>query len=358
MTAPAIPIRNLYYLFCYAWDRFEEARSIATGAEDSPDLPNLLARVLINGTQSLLRRGFDRDYLPIEEDLSTVRGHIELGPTLQLQARSARRIQCTYDELSYDLLHNQLLKATLKRLRRAATLDPGLARELHALSTRMPDVSDIRLTPAAFARVQLHRNNARYDLLLKICALALENTIPLENGTGYAFQDVLRDERKMADVFERFVRNFYRAHLTAFRIKPLQLEWQATRLEATGVARLPTMRTDIYFESKERRIIIDTKYYADALQVRYEAVSYRSGNLYQLFAYLRNDALTSPQAATAEGMLLYPQVNAQLSDSYMIHGHRVQLATVDLAQPWLQVEQRLLDLVETGRGSATSQTIN
>ena len=107
MSEPTIPIRNLYYLFCYAWSRFEEAQAISTGAEESPDLPNLLARVLSEGTRSLLKRGLDRGYLPHEEELSTIRGHIELGPTLQLQARHRRRVHCTYDELSHDLLHNR-----------------------------------------------------------------------------------------------------------------------------------------------------------------------------------------------------------------------------------------------------------
>ena len=27
-AAPAIPIENIYYLFYYAWNRFEEAKSI------------------------------------------------------------------------------------------------------------------------------------------------------------------------------------------------------------------------------------------------------------------------------------------------------------------------------------------
>jgi 5-methylcytosine-specific restriction enzyme subunit McrC len=150
VSQPAIPIRNLYHLFCYAWNRFEEAQAISTGAEESPDLPNLLARVLVTGVRSLLRRGLDRGYLPLEEELSTVRGHIELGPTLRLQARRARRIQCTYDELSHDLLHNQLLKATMRRLAKVGTLDRDLARELHLLALRMPNISDICLSSGAF----------------------------------------------------------------------------------------------------------------------------------------------------------------------------------------------------------------
>lgn len=345
MTEPVIPVENIYYLFCYAWNRFEEARTISTGAEVSPDLPNLLAKVLIAGTRSLLSRGLDRGYFYHEEELSTVRGHIELGPTLKLQARNARRLQCAFDELSHDLLHNQLLKASLRLLSVAQALEPALARELQMLALRMPDVSNVRLSVAAFARVQLHRNNARYDLLLKICRLIFECLIPAETGSGYAFQHVLRDERKMARIFEDFVRNFYRASQRAFAVRPLQLEWQAEPIAVTPDARLPTMRTDVYLEGPERRIILDTKYYAEALQERHGTTSFRSENLYQLFSYLRNYAVAHPEGAAAEGILLYPEVRRSFEATYSLHGHRVRFATLDLARPWRDIEARLSSLL-------------
>jgi 5-methylcytosine-specific restriction enzyme subunit McrC len=345
VSEPTIPIRNLYYLFCYAWNRFEEAKAISTGAEESPDLPNLLARVLSEGTRSLLKRGLDRGYLPHEEELSTIRGHIELGQTLQLQARHRRRVHCTYDELSHDLLHNQLLKASLRRLANISSMDPVLARELHRLWIRMGDVADISLSAAAFARVQLHRNNARYDVLLKICELAFACMIPDKTGSGYGFQNVLRDERKMARVFEDFIRNYYRVSQRALRVKPYQLEWQAVPLTSNGIGRLPAMRTDVYLESADRRVIIDTKYYADALQQYHGSPSFRSDNLYQLFAYLRNDAIANPGLVLANGMLIYPQVEHMLDATYVVHGHQVRLATVDLSGNWSDVELRLTELI-------------
>ena len=33
MSEPRIPIANIYYMFCYAWDRFEQAKATAVGAE-------------------------------------------------------------------------------------------------------------------------------------------------------------------------------------------------------------------------------------------------------------------------------------------------------------------------------------
>ena len=60
-----IPVRNLYYLFLYAWDRFSEGRQIDVGSDTSPDLPNLLARVLVSGVRRQFRRGLDKGYVEV-----------------------------------------------------------------------------------------------------------------------------------------------------------------------------------------------------------------------------------------------------------------------------------------------------
>jgi 5-methylcytosine-specific restriction enzyme subunit McrC len=342
--APAIPVENIYFLFCYAWNRFEEARSIPIGGTASPDLPNLLGRVLLHGARALLRRGLDRNYQDWSEEISTVRGRIELGASLQLQARNVRKLVCEFDELSHELLHNQIIKASLKRLSRAPTIDPKLAHELATTAQRMPGVSDIRLERSAFARVQLHRNNAYYDLLLKVAELAFDCLLPDAAAGGYAFHEVLRDEAKMARVFEDFVRNFYRTEQNEFAVLPLTIRWDAEELSTTGTGRLPAMIADIYLKSPRRRLIIDTKYYAKALQQsQHGSESFQSGNLYQLFAYLKN-AAADPAFADCEGMLLYPEVGHSMREAFLINGHAMTVATIDLAQPWQMISADLLDL--------------
>lgn len=341
-----IPIENIYYLYCYAWDRFEEAQAIPLGAEKSPDLPNLLGRVLLHGARMLLRRGLDRNYQDCTDEIATVRGRIELGASLRLQARSIRRLVCEFDELSHDLLHNQIIKASLRRLARARTIEPALALDLIRTAQRMPDVSDIWLERSAFARVQLHRNNAYYDLILKVAELAFDCLLPNDQGSGFAFHDVLRDERKMALVFQHFVRNFYSAEQSDLAVLPLAINWDAEAVATTGAGRLPNMVTDIYLKGTGRRLIIDTKYYADALQRRYESDSFRSGNLYQLFAYLKN-AAADPLFVGCEGMLLYPMNGTALHETYRIQGHPITVATINLAQPWPAIANDLLSLIKS-----------
>ena len=48
MSDTSIKILNIYYLFLYAWDKFNEGNLVKTGTEQSPDVPNLFANVFIS----------------------------------------------------------------------------------------------------------------------------------------------------------------------------------------------------------------------------------------------------------------------------------------------------------------------
>ena len=76
-----IPIQNIYYLLCYAWADLTKKEIIDVKAQDNHQVVNLLAQILINGTQYILRRGLDRSYLEQEEDTSSLRGKILFSST-------------------------------------------------------------------------------------------------------------------------------------------------------------------------------------------------------------------------------------------------------------------------------------
>jgi 5-methylcytosine-specific restriction enzyme subunit McrC len=95
----------------------------------------------------------------------------------------------------------------------------------------------------------------------------------------------------------------------------------------------------------QRQIIIDTKFYASALAEHYRKPLLHSGNLYQLFAYLKNAEGLGPEFAQTEGILLYPAVGAPLGASYQMQAHRITTATANLDQPWHQIRRELLSLI-------------
>jgi 5-methylcytosine-specific restriction enzyme subunit McrC len=281
-----------------------------------------------------------------------VRGRIDFAASLKVHLFPLGRAACIFEELTHDVPHNQILKRTVADLLRTDELDAGLADALRACVARMTDVSDVRLDASAFGRVQLHSNNGVYRFLLQVCRLIHDARVPDERTGRWRFRDFTRDDGQMASLYERFLLNFYRREQSVFRARSETLEWEAAG-EPQHLAYLPTMRTDVSLESAARKIVIDAKYYREPMQSRFGKDSVRSGHLYQLFAYLKNLERRGGANANAEGVLLYPLVDAPLDLRFTVQGHAVRVATIDLAQEWRQIHGRLLELIgpEKTRGS-------
>jgi 5-methylcytosine-specific restriction enzyme subunit McrC len=338
-----IPIQNIYYLLCYAWDKLAERDIVAVDAIDRTNLADLFARVLINGTNHLLKRGFDRGYVSQHEWTGRLRGRICFQEAIRRNAMMTGRLPCDFDELSYDVLHNQILKATMRRLIRTEGLAVECAEGVAQLCRLFSDVEDIELTGRLFGQVQLHRNNQFYDFLLKVCELIHRNLLISEKPGTSSFVDFLQDERQMGVLFEDFVRTFYRVH-TDYQVKREDIHWRWIATDQAAAGLLPKMQTDISLTSGKRKIIIDCKFTPEATQRHYEAEKLRSEHLYQVHAYL-NNLPECELTDTCEMMLLYPTVDSELSASYKDHARTISIRTIDLNQPWQGIHSDLLGLV-------------
>jgi 5-methylcytosine-specific restriction endonuclease McrBC regulatory subunit McrC len=347
----AIPIENIYFIFCYAWRRLEEGKVVDVGGVDSPELVDLFAKVMIGGVKHLIRRGIDRGYIPIIEELSTVRGRIHVYESIKPAIHKKPYLVCEFDELSHNVLHNQILKATILRLIGTRGIHSENAHELRLLLEPFGAVSAPLLSKRDFRQVQIHRNNAFYSFLISLCELIHEATLPDEDNGGYRFSDIIRDEKKMPLVFQDFVRNFF-AIESDFKVAPLTLRWDAISDDEDDLKMLPTMTTDIHLEKGDRRIIIDTKYYKESLQEHHGKQSIRSGHLYQLFSYLKNAEARHHSYLNAEGILLYPAVGDKLSIKVEIQGHPVQVHSIKLDQPWQMIKNDLLETLRPGEANS------
>src|SRR5687767_72663 len=109
-----VPIRNIYYLLGYAWNMLEEQALVDVQAETCPDLFNLFSRVLSSGTSILLRRGLDKGYVRRRESTQKPRGAIDFDVTLRELSLARREMVCGFEHLSYDVLHNRILKSTIR----------------------------------------------------------------------------------------------------------------------------------------------------------------------------------------------------------------------------------------------------
>ena len=75
----AIPIENIYFLLCYAWNKLDEKERVDVSIDDKTELLDLFAKVLITSSKLLLKRGIDKSYIDHEEEISGVKGKIEIS---------------------------------------------------------------------------------------------------------------------------------------------------------------------------------------------------------------------------------------------------------------------------------------
>jgi 5-methylcytosine-specific restriction enzyme subunit McrC len=173
----------------------------------------------------------------------------------------------------------------------------------------------------------------------------------LDEKTGvYEFVDFVRDEKKMAVIFENFIRNFYREQLRHFgyEVKPEIIHWDVAEADPLAMDYLPIMKTDISITSPSRKVIIDTKYYKECFQVHFEKKTLISGHFYQLIEYLENSDAQSGSTYKSEGILLYPAVDFHDSIPFpILRGHKVTVRMINLNQDWRKISTDLLSFVNS-----------
>jgi len=341
----SIPIANIYYLLCYAWDEFAPRQIELHAAEEFPDTLHLFARQLIIGIQSLHRRGFEAGYIPFEEITVNPRGRILMAPSIRTMTAQPKRLNCACDEMSVDIQSNRILKSTLHRLLGLPGLETPVRQDLRRASNLLRDVQEVELTARMFHAVRMHENNRLYAFLMTICYFLYESMEAREQLGHYRFREVDRDEKRMRRVFEKFVRNFFARRQKNFKVKSERMDWCGITMEGSGQSLLPVMVTDATLRSTDRTIIVECKYTEKLFNSRFGTEKLRSPHLYQLSAYLRNLEPNGGADAVAEGILLYPTAGESLDLSYRLHGHLVRVCTLDLNLPWTEIEHQMLSLI-------------
>jgi 5-methylcytosine-specific restriction enzyme subunit McrC len=339
-----IPVQNIYYLLCYAWNKLEESEIVDVNEIDSTELIDLFAKVLSNSCSRLLKQGLDRYYIEHENVIMGIKGKFNFSATIKQNVLALRKTACIYEEFDYDILHNQILKTTIGKLLRTKNLDSSLKDELHKIYLKLPPISEIVIRKSIFNQIRLHRNNYHYDFILKVCQIVNENLFIDESKGNYKFKDFIREEKAMARLFEAFVRNFYKVE-TDFSVSSDSITWQFKSDNAEDLEMLPTMLTDITLQSKSQKIIIDTKYYKEAFQTRYDKQRINSSNLYQLFSYLKNQETDSELTLNCEGILLYPSIQNDFGHSFKYENHRIRIMSINLNQDWHNIRTDLLKIV-------------
>ena len=270
MTNKQIPIANIYYLLCYAWSHIEEQDLVRLDELQGLDkVHDLLGKLLAEGTFRLIRRGLDRGYQEVHENLAGIRGKILVGETAKKALRARGQVACEFEELSHDVLHNRILRSTLGSLLHLRDLHADVRAEVRNAFTKLGGISHVQLNRRLFQRVQLDRNRRYYRFLLSVCRLIHEHVLVDEQSGETTFTD-FSDER-MEKLYEDFIIEFYRCEQDDYRVNPRgrSIAWDDEGTPDNQRSKIPAMEADVILEAPARRIIMDAKYYKDALGGRF-----------------------------------------------------------------------------------------
>lgn len=340
-----IPVRNIYYLLCYAWDHVREGETVDVGSEEFGGMVDLFAKVLNEGVARLISRGLDRDYLTVHEDIRGLKGKLDLATTIKRDLLLNGKTHCSFDELSYDVPQNRILKATLRQLTMVTSLDPVHRQRAGRLYRKMDAVSDVVLRPRMFRTVRIHRNNRFYSFLIHLCRIIYDNLLVNQEEGMATLYDFREDERRMGLLFQQFVRTFCERE-TDYQVSAPKIDWVGAERSESDLRHLPGMQTDIVLRSPGRTVIVDTKFYKHPLDRRWDGRRVHSGNLYQIFSYVTNwvEAAGGGEPE-AEGWLLYAAVEGGFDYRFELMGRRIRVCSIDLWQEWRGIEGELKGLV-------------
>ena len=177
-------------------------------------------------------------------------------------------------------------------------------------------------------------------MLLNICYFIIDGMLLTTESGTYRMATFFDDH--MNRLFERFVLEYYRVHHKSISANSEKLDWFIdVENKAYCIEFLPSMRTDIVLRKGNKSLIIDTKYYGRILNSQYEKKNISSGNMYQIFSYVKN--MDTENTGDVSGMLLYAKTDEDVSepiDAYF-GKNRILVQTLDLNMQFKEISAQL-----------------
>lgn len=338
-----IRIQNIYYMLAYAFQVLHEQGYKKIGMESFDNTAELCAAILSRGISTQIKRGLGKEYISKTEPLSSLRGKIDMSESMKTQAFLKKQMVCSYDDFSVNSYMNRIIKTTVDILLRSE-ISKSRKKELRKLMVFFADVDPIDLHTINW-NVQYNRNNQTYRMLISICYLVFKGLIQTQSDGSTKLMDFL-DEQRMHRLYEKFILEYYRREHPEITANASQIPWQ---LDDDMGAMLPVMQTDIMLSKGDKTLIIDAKYYTHSTQRQYDKHTLHSGNLYQIFTYVKNkEAELADRPHEVSGMLLYAKTDEDIypEHEYRMSGNRIGVRTLDLDADFPTIKKQLDRIIE------------
>lgn len=338
-------IKNIYYMLSYAFNTLNQTEFEDVEKEEFDNIHNLFAAILGKGLSKLIKHGLYREYVDNVEDLSVLRGKIEMSGTIKRRVSHQQVLTCEFDQLSENNLLNQILKTTVNILLRFSNIEEEYRNNLKKEMLYFSNVDTIDPKSIRWSSIRFQRNNLTYRMLISLCQLLLEGMLLTTESGTYKLANFI-DNQEMSRLYEKFILEFYIKEFPDLKVSASQIKWSLD--DGIGTM-LPIMQSDIMVSKGNNVLIIDAKYYSHITQERFDNQTLRSNNLYQIFTYVKNkDMEFGDKPHTVSGLLLYAQTedSIQPDTEYKMSGNKISVKTLDLNCEFNTIANKLNSIIE------------
>lgn len=334
-----IPIQNIYYMLSYAFKVLNQQSYKSVETEQFHNVAELCSAILAKGVSIQIKRGFEREYICETEELSSPRGKLDISKSIKTQSIQHKKLVCTYDDFSINSYMNRIIKTTMLILLKSK-ISSSRKKELRKLLVFLGEVDELDINSVNW-NIRYNRNNQNYQMIISVCYLVIKGLLQTQSDGTTKLMDFL-DEQRMCHLYEKFILEYYRKEFPQISTNASQIPW---KLDDGFDYMLPIMQSDIMLTYKGQILIIDAKYYAHSLQQKFDRYSIHSGNLYQIFTYVKNkEADISEQGhKQVSGMLLYAKTDEEIfpENEYRMSGNRIEVRTLDLSGDFNSIRLQL-----------------
>lgn len=332
-------------MLSYAFTTLNQGGYEDLAIEEFENIHNLFAAILAKGIGRQLKQGLYREYRNRKENIAVIRGKIDMPKTIQIRLARKRLLACEYDELSENNLLNQIIKTTVVILLQHANVELKYKNDLKKEMLFFTNVDILDPKSIRWASIRFQRNNSTYRMLVGLCQFVLDGMLLTTESGEYKLTAFLDDQR-MSRLYEKFILEYYTKECPQVKATVSQIPWALD--DGIGTL-LPVMQSDIMLTKGNEVLIIDAKYYTHTMQNQYGVYTLHSGNLYQIFTYVKNkDHSFGDTPHTVSGMLLYAGTDEaiQPDNSYQMSGNKISVRTLDLNQDFAEISAQLNAIVD------------
>lgn len=294
---------HLFYMMSFLKDEdyFYYDPDVIIEIKEGANFFDILGRLFLNEIEKIERKGFYKKYVRKEENLKYFKGKLLVKKQTYNSLRKLPKFFCSYDDLTYDNLENQIMLKAANLLIPLIRFNAEVKSELFRYSNILKEsISLVNVVPEDCNRIQYSRLNEHYKPIIQLSKVILQNYFIRSKFKGAAkgFNFIVNMNKVYEDFIETIMFELIEEEddFKKYKVESQKRFTSLVKEEKIG------SRPDIVLRLKDQPnnypYIIDAKYKKDP----------NNSDFYQIIAY----SLEIPDAKAA--CLIYPIYEKEIKE--------------------------------------------